>query len=272
MAANNPKLSRRQFLKASASAVISLAVVGSAAYYFKDKSSVLKTGVIRPPGSREEEEFLYACIKCGLCVQICPVHAIKLADWDHYLSYGTPYIDVNQQACDFSCDAIQCAETCPTAAINFKIFKHAGDEAIAELTKKYNGKLPPNVNPFEVQISAMKKADKMGVAKIPDPKQCLAYHGQGYKGKLGKTHSLLRPPGSQERIYIDEVEVNREICDLCVVYCPLGDEAIELKDLGNGKYLPEIKDGCVGCGVCQMLCPTDPKAIIIEPFKGLQTA
>jgi len=272
MAAKNAKLSRRQFLKAGATAVVSLAVVGSAAYYLKDKSEVEKTGVIRPPGSREENEFLYACIKCGLCVQICPVHAIKLADWNHGLAYGTPYIDVNRQACDFSCDAIQCAETCPTAAINFQIFKGAGNNAIEELTKKYNGNLPPNVNPFQVQIEAMKRADKMGIAKIPNPTQCLAHNGHGYKGKLGKTHSLLRPPGKTERIYIDEVEVNKKICDLCVAYCPIGEDAIQLKDLGENKFLPEVLDACVGCGVCQMVCPTEPKAIVIEPLKELVNA
>jgi ferredoxin-type protein NapG len=133
MAATNSKINRRQFLKASAAAAVSLAVVGSAAYYFKDKKSIKELGLLRPPGSINEEDFLFACIKCGLCVQICPIHAIKLADWDTGLAYGTPYIDGQAQACDFSCDAIQCAETCPTAAINFQLFKKAGDEAVAPL-------------------------------------------------------------------------------------------------------------------------------------------
>ncbi|NPA42913.1 MAG: 4Fe-4S dicluster domain-containing protein [Chlorobi bacterium] len=116
---------------------------------------------------------------------------------------------------------------------------------------------------------AMRRVANMGKAVITDPQQCLAYHGKGYSGPLGKHHALLRPPGSKERIDIAEVHVEREICDLCVAYCPLGSEAIELKEIGNGKYLPEIKDGCVGCGVCQMLCPTDPKAIVVEPREKL---
>ncbi len=269
MANQTGKTNRRQFLKATATAVVSLAVVGSAAYYLRDKSSVQKTGILRPPGSVDEKDFLYACIKCGLCVQICPVSAIKLADWDSYLSYGTPYIDVNQQACDFSCDAIQCAETCPTAAINFQIFRHAGNEAVAPLYKKYPDGFPPEINPFEVQILAMRRVADMGVAKITDQEICLAYHGKGYEGPLGDHHALLRPPGSKERIDIAETHVKREICDLCVVYCPLGSEAIELKEIGEGRFLPEVKDGCVGCGVCQMLCPTNPKAIVIEPKEKL---
>jgi len=267
MAANNPKINRRQFLKATASAVVSLAVVGSAAYYFKDKSSLREKGLLRPPGSRAEDDFLFACIKCGLCVQICPVYAIKLADWNDGLSYGTPYIDPAVQACDYSCDAIQCAETCPTAAIDFQIFKRAGDKAVEPLYKKYpDGRFPKEINPFHVQIIAMRKADQIGLAEIPEADHCLAYHGQGYKGKIGHGNKgLLRPPGEKERIKIEETEVNREICDLCVIYCPLEKDAIELKKLDNGKFLPEVKDGCVGCGVCQMVCPTTPQAIIVKP-------
>ncbi len=268
MAATNSKISRRQFLKASATAVVSLAVVGSAAYYFKDKKSLREKGWLRPPGSRAEEDFLFACIKCGLCVQICPVHAIKLADWTDGLAYGTPYIDPNVQACDFSCEAIQCAETCPTAAIDFQIFKHAGNEAVAPLYKKYpNGQFPKDINPFEVQILAMRKADKIGEAKL-NASQCLAVSGQGYKGKLGHgNEGILRDPKTKERVKIEETEVNREICDLCVVYCPLGDEAIVLEETGGGKFVPKILDGCVGCGVCQMVCPTDPVAIVVEPVE-----
>ncbi len=267
MAKTNPKIDRRQFLKAGVSAVVSLAVVGSAAYYFKDKSSLIEQGYLRPPGSRAEKDFLFACIKCGLCVQICPVRAIKLADWDDGLSYGTPFIDPNLQACDFSCDAIQCAETCPTAAIDFQIFKEAGNKAVAPLFEKYpDGRFPKDINPFEVQITAMKRADKIGEAKIPDPKQCLAYDGHGYKGTLGHGNKgKLRPPGQTERIRIEETQVNREICDLCVIYCPLGEEAIELNKIEEGKFLPKVKDGCVGCGVCQMVCPTNPVAIVVKP-------
>ncbi len=267
MAKTNSKIDRRQFLKAGVSAVVSLAVVGSAAYYFKDKSSLIEQGYLRPPGSRAEKDFLFSCIKCGLCVQICPVRAIKLADWDDGLSYGTPFIDPNVQACDFSCDAIQCAETCPTAAIDFQIFKEAGNKAVAPLFEKYpDGRFPKDINPFEVQITAMKRADKIGEAEIPNPEQCLAYNGHGYKGTLGHGNKgKLRPPGQTERVRIEETQVNREICDLCVIYCPLGEEAIELNKIEEGKFLPKVKDGCVGCGVCQMVCPTNPVSIIVKP-------
>ena len=51
-------------------------------------------------------------------------------------------------------------------------------------------------------------------------------------------------------------------CTVCVDRCPLGDEALIL--VGPGP--PRVRDpGCVGCGVCQLSCPTTPKAIVVRP-------
>ena len=58
---------------------------------------------LRPPGALEEMRFLGACIKCGQCVQVCPVEAIVLADADEGFGTGAPFIDARSQACDFSC-------------------------------------------------------------------------------------------------------------------------------------------------------------------------
>lgn len=53
-----------------------------------------------------------------------------------------------------------------------------------------------------------------------------------------------------------------ETCTLCVDRCPLGETAIRF--VGDGP--PEVlAAGCVGCGVCQLYCPTQPKAITVRP-------
>ena len=75
---------------------------------------------MRPPGALEETDFLSSCIKCGQCVQVCPVQAIKLDDLDHGFGVGVPYIDSRSQACDFSCDAVQCILACPTGSLAYK--------------------------------------------------------------------------------------------------------------------------------------------------------
>ena len=33
----------------------------------------------------------------------------------------------------------------------------------------------------------------------------------------------------------------------------------------NGGMKPEVYDGCIGCGVCEELCPASEPAIVIKP-------
>ncbi len=56
-----------------------------------------------------------------------------------------------------------------------------------------------------------------------------------------------------------------EDCTLCISDCPIGDEAIGL----DGDGLIQVLPGCVGCGVCERVCPTDPSAVIVEPTKPI---
>ncbi|MCK6389467.1 MAG: 4Fe-4S binding protein, partial [Azonexus sp.] len=75
---------------------------------------------LRPPGALDESDFLSSCIKCGQCVQVCPVAAIKLGDMTDGFGLGVPYIEPRLQACDFSCDAVQCILACPTGSLTYK--------------------------------------------------------------------------------------------------------------------------------------------------------
>jgi len=216
---------------------------------------------IRPPGALQEDDFLSSCIKCGQCVQVCPVEAIKLADIDEGFGIGVPYIDVRKQACDFSCDGLQCVLACPTGALT-----HIVD-------------YPAQVN--------------MGVARLDKPEICLAMLGKGFKGKT-RAHENFT--GVLRFAEIDrwnptplvDQEFDVEICDLCVRLCPIeiranqcdaghppgGDHsqcpprAIKLVEIessdGIKKMKPEILDGCVGCGVCEMVCPTSEPAIVVD--------
>jgi len=216
---------------------------------------------VRPPGALAEKEFLSSCIKCGQCVQVCPVEAIKLADITDGFGLGSPYITPREQACDFSCDGLQCVLACPTGSLT-----HAID-------------YPAQTN--------------MGVAQLKHPTLCLAVQGKGFKGKTrSKEHfkGVLRfeKVSRWDPVPLAEQAFDVEICDLCVRLCPIeiranqcdagkppaGDESqcpprairlVEIKsDDGVKRMQPELLDGCVGCGVCEMVCPTNPAAIVIE--------
>jgi len=50
-------------------------------------------------------------------------------------------------------------------------------------------------------------------------------------------------------------------CEICVEKCPIGEAAIRT----NGRKIEVIEQGCIGCGLCQQHCPTDPKSIVVRP-------
>jgi len=268
-------INRRQFLKNGAVAVAALGAVGVGVNYLKYFSEQNNKTLLRPPGAVDENDFIYACIKCGLCVQICPVEAIKLAGISDGLSYGTPYIDTREQACDFSCDAMQCVETCPTAALDFLPFKKAGENAMV-VYQKENQNPDSDYNPFIVQSLAMKATTKMGVA-VTNHKTCFARNGKSFKGvpREDGFEGVYRSPNPKRKERkaspVNDHQFDRELCDLCVTECPIGEKAIimEPKIRGNGEKIwrPVVLDGCTGCGVCEMVCPTTPGSIVIEKLE-----
>jgi ferredoxin-type protein NapG len=225
---------------------------------------------LRPPGALkqglEEQEFLAACIKCGQCVQVCPVEAIHLADLIDGVGVGLPYIEARDQACDFSCDGLQCVLACPTGALTHSINYPA--------------------------------QSRLGFARLARPEACLAAQGKGFKGQA-------RGPDYKGKLRYEDVDrwspipvadypYDLEVCDLCVRQCPIeiriaqcesgkppsGDtnqcpprHAIRLEPTGEaGAMRPAVLDGCVGCGVCEMICPPEPAAIVIDIDKTTDVA
>jgi len=262
---NKPRLSRkerarREFVR---SIVLAAGVVGAAGagYYPVTKNKTLR---LRPPGALSEDEFLAACIKCGQCVQVCPVEAIKLADIMDGFGIGVPYVDARPQACDFSCDGMQCILACPTGALTHELnYSHE---------------------------------TRMGFARLSRPQKCLAIQGKGFKGlaRGAEFEGKLRYDDIDRWVPqpVSEQQYDLELCDLCVRLCPIeirrnqcdagkppsGDknqcppkQAIGLISIdeqsGSIAMRPEVMEGCVGCGVCEMICPVDPPAIVIDARK-----
>jgi len=75
-----------------------------------------KHNLIRPPGSIAEDRFLDKCIRCGLCLKVCPTNVLQFT-WDQAGIEGlwTPYLDFNSGYCQLDC--VACSEVCPTGAI-----------------------------------------------------------------------------------------------------------------------------------------------------------
>jgi ferredoxin-type protein NapG len=111
----------------------------------------------------------------------------------------------------------------------------------------------------------------MGIAKVNE-ETCLAHQGNGFKGKPrgNSFEGIYRSPNSKtgKPAPLSETTFDREICDLCVTECPIGETAIIMSSDGKtGRITPQVLAGCTGCGVCVMVCPTQKESIIIEPIK-----
>jgi ferredoxin-type protein NapG len=206
----------------------------------------------------------------GQCVQVCPVQAIKLADLVDGFGVGTPHIDARAQACDFSCDAVQCILACPTGSLTYHKPAFLPVRPGAPLAAK-----PVLLAKEKDAEPTLNLQERIGVARLPRPESCLAQQGKGFKGQA-------RGPGFKGELRYMEVDrwkpikvadhpYEVELCDLCVRACPIKG-AISIETVfapdGSQRKSPVVHEPCVGCGVCEMICPTEPASIEIIPGEG----
>ena len=78
----------------------------------------------------------------------------------------------------------------------------------------------------------------------------------------------LEPATRKEETKMGKAVINQEtclpysgiICRACYERCPIYREAITLKD----EIYPIVhEDKCVGCGICEIVCPNDPASITV---------
>ena len=230
------KTDKRDFIKYSTLGVLGLVLGGGAFLSPYILSAEMR---LRPPGAVEEDKFLALCIKCGQCLQVCPYHSIKLADFAKGHGVGTPYIDANERGC-YACSAVPCVLACPSGALDHSCEK------------------PEDI--------------KMGIAVLEFPDTCLAMTNTPVpKGYNKDMHDFVNSVVNTNELEAEVLErfdsFEGEQCTLCADMCPIPSplSAIAMvSDIGGGKR-PEIYDGCIGCGVCQEVCPTSKPSIVVKP-------
>lgn len=109
-----PSLSRRGLLAGTAAGLLAVPLwrLGALAGAGRDP------GLLRPPGSLDEDRFLARCIRCGQCMRACPSNIIQPALlqsgvqglWSPVLDYR-----LGRSGCQINC--VTCGNVCPTAAI-----------------------------------------------------------------------------------------------------------------------------------------------------------
>jgi len=233
MSDNVDNKSRRQFINYSSLGLLGAVLaggIGLSPFALADEYR------LRPPGAVDEKDFLGLCIKCGQCLQVCPYHSIKLADFGMGHGMGTPYIDARERGC-YACEALPCVLACPSGALNHETEK-----------------------PADVM---------MGIAVLVNEGTCLGIQGQkvpsSFIDMIKNEHPNTNP---LEVKMLEKLEGFKEkACTLCADMCPLDDawSAIEMVEHKDGGYMPLVKDGCIGCGVCEELCPSKTASIVIKP-------
>jgi ferredoxin-type protein NapG len=230
------KTDRREFIKYSTLGILGAVLGGSIVFSPYARANENR---LRPPGAVNEKEFLALCIKCGQCLQVCPYHSIKLSDIRKGYGEGTPYIDANERAC-YACNAVPCVLACPSGALDHKTEKA---EDI-----------------------------KMGIAVLEFPDSCLAMRNEpvpsGYNDKMTEFTNSVRHVNELETQLLERLEgYEGKACTLCADICPIPNplSAISMVRDSSGGNRPEIYDGCIGCGACQEVCPTNQPSIVVKP-------
>jgi ferredoxin-type protein NapG len=226
---------RRDFIKYSTLGVLGLAMAGGIGLSPYLHSDELR---LRPPGAVDEKEFLGLCIKCGQCLQVCPYHSIKLADWGKGHGVGTPYIDARERGC-YACKAVPCVLACPTGALD-----HTCEKA---------------------------EDIHMGIAVLEFSDTCIAMSNTPIPtGFNTRMHDFVDSARNVTQLELDALEkldsYEGKQCTLCADMCPIPNpmSAIAMVPDKDGGKRPEIYDGCIGCGVCEEVCPTDKPSIVVK--------
>jgi MauM/NapG family ferredoxin protein len=107
-------LSKRAVLTGAVGGVAALALLRITP---QARGNTFHPRLIRPPGAREEGEFLKRCTACGLCMKVCPSGGLQPC-WTEAGLEGlwTPRLVPQIGPCKQECPTL-CGQVCPTGAI-----------------------------------------------------------------------------------------------------------------------------------------------------------
>jgi len=200
------QMNRRRFLTSMARTACGVSLFALGVGFYARESKALPAEYIRPPGALDEEAFLAACTRCGICVRDCPYGILKLAELgrDHPAT-GTPFFKARTGPCEM-CEDIPCIPGCPTGAL---------DHSLTDIEKA-----------------------RMGLAVVIDQEACIAF--QGLRCEVcynvcpvrGKAITLEYQPNKRSgrhALFIPVVHSEHCTgCGLCEKACILDREAIKV--------------------------------------------
>ena len=203
---------RRQFLGNMLKTAAGVGLMGMGLGLYAKQSSKLPPMAIRPPGALPEDEFLGACIRCGLCVRDCPYEILKLGQLGDEVPTGTPYFTARTGPCEM-CEDIPCIPNCPTNAL---------DHALTDIKKS-----------------------RMGLAVVVDQETCIAFLGLRcevcfnicpVRGEAITLEYRHNPRSGKHALFLPIVHSDACTgCGLCEKACILEEAAIKIFPLHLAK-------------------------------------
>jgi MauM/NapG family ferredoxin protein len=189
--------SRRQFL-----ATLGAGAIGAALLRFVPVFHNSRSQLIRPPGS-SEEQLLKQCIRCGLCVKVCPTAVLQpSSSLEAIDNLWTPVARMRPGYCDYSCNS--CGQVCPTGAIPSLSLKKKQQTVMGKAVID-TGRCIPWAEGRECIV-----CEEM----CPVPNKAIRLNGAG--GGRGNRGSVQRP-----RV-LEELCIG---CGICEAQCPVSGQA-----------------------------------------------
>jgi len=190
---------------------------------FRFRDPQAQARLLRPPGVREEGEFLEKCVRCGECMKVCLRSALYPA-----LSQAgieglyTPVLIARLGYCEYNCTL--CGQVCPTGAIP--------DLPVARKKREVIGKAVLDKNhciPF-----ALRKDCIVCEEHCPIPQKAI-------RSEIVTERDFNGRPVTVKKPYVVDELCNG--CGICEYVCPLeGKSGIEVFAVKDKKPLEEYPD------------------------------
>lgn len=206
-------LGRRRVITSVASGVIAVPLLRATPL---SKPNFSNPGLIRPPGSLEEKEFLKRCVKCGECMKVCITNGLQPALLEAGLEgIWSPMLIPRLGYCEYRCTL--CGQVCPTGAIKRLELKEKAKVKLG-LAMIDKGRCLPwaHARPCIVCEEV-----------CPTPKKAIWFEDAKAKDRNNKERIVKQP------------RVDLELCigcGICETKCPvLGRPAIYVTNIGESR-------------------------------------
>jgi polyferredoxin len=175
-------------------------------------SAVPVPSLVRPPGSRREDDFLSRCVRCGECMKVCITGGLQPTLLEAGVEgIWTPLLVSRIGYCEYNCTL--CGQVCPTSAIDRL--------SVEEKRKTVIGLAfvdPSRCIPFAQGTPCIVCEEH-----CPTPKKAIVFREQPGKG------------GAPVRVPVVETELCIG-CGICEYKCPVTDLAgIRVTSIGESR-------------------------------------